>query len=69
MLDRGYPDNFLFPRWTREGMYFVCRLKANADVITVQSRPIPQRGGIRRDEINRGKLFEGAVRIWRNCAR
>jgi len=57
-LDRGYTDYHLFTRWTREGVYFVCRLKANADVVTVQSRAVPPNGGVLRDEIIRLKPFE-----------
>jgi len=57
-LDRGYTDYHLFTRWTREGVFFVCRLKANADVVTVQSRPVPRKGQVLRDEIIRLKPFE-----------
>jgi len=57
-LDRGYTDYYLFTRWTREGVFFVCRLKANADVVTVQSRPVPRQGQVLRDEIIRLKPFE-----------
>jgi hypothetical protein len=57
-LDRGYTDYYLFTRWTREGVFFVCRLKANADVVTVKSRPVPQNGQVLRDEIIRLKPFE-----------
>lgn len=57
-IDRGYTDYFLFTRWTREGVFFVCRLKANADVVTVKSRPVPRNGQVLRDEIIRLKPFE-----------
>ncbi len=57
-IDRGYTDYHLFTRWTREGVFFVCRLKANADVVTVKSRPVPQNGQVLRDEIIRLKPFE-----------
>jgi hypothetical protein len=57
-IDRGYTDYYLFTRWTREGVFFVCRLKANADVVTVKSRPVPQNGQVLRDEIIRLKPFE-----------
>jgi hypothetical protein len=57
-LDRGYTDYFLFTRWTRQGVFFVTRLKANADVVTVQSRPVPRKGQVLRDEIIRLKPFE-----------
>ena len=35
-LDRGYIDYHLFTRWTREGVYFVSRLKKNADIQIVE---------------------------------
>ena len=57
-LDRGYTDYRLFSRWTREGVFFVSRLKANADIVAVKSRPVPQKGGVLRDEIIRLKPFE-----------
>jgi hypothetical protein len=57
-LDRGYTDYYLFTRWTRQGVFFVTRLKANADVARVQSRPVPKNSAVRRDEIIRLKPFE-----------
>lgn len=57
-LDRGYLDYRLFTRWTRQGVYFVSRLKKNADVVTVRSRPVPKGGAVLRDEIIRLKPFE-----------
>jgi len=49
-LDRGYVDYDLFTRWTRQGVFFVTRLKANADIARVASRPVPKGGTIRSDE-------------------
>lgn len=57
-MDRGYLDYKLFTRWTRQGVFFVSRLKARADIVTVKSRPIPTGGGILQDEIIRLKPFE-----------
>jgi len=57
-LDRGYIDYHLFTRWTREGVFFVSRLKRNADIVSVESRPVPEHGQIVRDEIIRLKPFE-----------
>jgi len=50
-LDRGYTDYKLYARWTREGVFFVSRLKTNADAIRVKSLPVPKGGKVRRDEI------------------
>ena len=57
-IDRGYVDYGLFSRWTRQGVFFVTRLKANADIARVQSRPLPKNSPVRRDEIIRLKPFE-----------
>jgi hypothetical protein len=52
-MDRGYTDYSLFTRWTREGVYFVTRLKTNADIARVESRAVPKGGNVLRDEIIR----------------
>ena len=57
-LDRGYIDYALFTRWTRAGVFFVSRLKKNADVVAVESRSVPKESRILRDEIIRLKPFE-----------
>ena len=57
-LDRGYIDYRLFTRWTRQGVFFVSRLKANADVIEMESRPLPKNGVVLGDEIIRLRPFE-----------
>jgi len=57
-MDRGYTDYGLFTRWTREGVFFVTRLKSNADTVVVTSRPVPEKGNVLRDEIIRLKPFE-----------
>jgi hypothetical protein len=56
-LDRGYVDYDLFTRWTRTGVGFVTRLKANADIARLESRPVPKGGIIRSDEIIRLQPF------------
>ena len=57
VLDRGYLDYKLFTRWTREGVFFVSRLKTNADVQIVQRRPVPDAGPILSDQIIRLQAF------------
>ena len=52
-MDRGYVDYQLFTKWTRQGVFFVTRLKNNADVARVKSLPVSKGGLIRRDEIIR----------------
>ena len=56
-LDRGYTDYALFTRWTREGVYFVTRLKTNADWARVKSLEVPKGGKVLRDEIIRLQPF------------
>jgi hypothetical protein len=56
-MDRGYTDYRLYARWTRAGVFFVTRLKANADFIVVQSRPVPKGGQVLRDQIIRLNPF------------
>jgi hypothetical protein len=56
-MDRGYTDYHLFTRWTRAGVFFVTRLKANADIVRVKSRPVPKAGNVLHDEIIRLQPF------------
>ena len=73
VMDRGYTDYSLFTRWTREWVYFVTRLKANADIATVESHPVPEGGTAVRDETIRLQPFVAGrpdledlrcVRVW-----
>jgi hypothetical protein len=50
-IDRGYTDYEWFADLTQQGVYFVTRLKDNADYGVVQEREIPQRKGLRRDQV------------------
>jgi hypothetical protein len=56
-LDRGYVDYELFTRWTRQGVFFVTRLKANADIARVEPRPVPKGANLLGDEIIRLQPF------------
>lgn len=49
-MDRGYTDYALFTRWTREGVYFVTRLKSNADIQIVEKHPVVEGSGVLRDQ-------------------
>jgi hypothetical protein len=49
-MDRGYNDYRLFANWTRNGVYFVTRLKDNADYLVVDQHPVATRGHIVCDE-------------------
>jgi len=56
-LDRGYTDYKLYARWSRQGVFFVTRLKAKADVLLVKSLPVTKGSSVRRDEIIELKPF------------
>jgi hypothetical protein len=51
VFDRGYTDYKWFERLSSQGVYFVTRLKTNADIIEVEDRPLPVRKGVVRDQI------------------
>jgi hypothetical protein len=51
VFDRGYTDYDWFEQLTNHGVFFVTRLKSNADFIVVEDRPVPERKGIVRDQI------------------
>ncbi len=51
VFDRGYTDYNWFERLSRQGVYFVTRLKTNADIIEVEDRPLPRRKGLVRDQV------------------
>jgi hypothetical protein len=51
VFDRGYTDYEWFKSLTEQGVYFVTRLKENADYGVVEKREVPQRRGVLRDEV------------------
>jgi Transposase DDE domain/Domain of unknown function (DUF4372) len=57
-MDRGYLDYKLFTRWTRQGVFFVSRLKTNTNCIARTSRPVPKGGAVLKDEIIHLRPFE-----------
>ncbi len=57
VMDRGYVDYEMFSIWAAEGVYFVSRLKDNADFSVVEERPVPERRNILRDQIIRLEGF------------
>jgi hypothetical protein len=48
--DRGYTDYSLYGRWTEQGVYFVTRMRRNAQFEVVERRPPPRQHGILADE-------------------
>jgi len=51
VMDRGYNDYAWFANLTRQGVYFVTRMKDNADYIVVEDRELPHRKGLLRDQV------------------
>jgi hypothetical protein len=51
VFDRGYNDYAWFERLTAEGVFFVTRMKDNADYMVIEHRSLPQRTGLLRDQI------------------
>ena len=51
VFDRGYADYDWFAALDAQGVFFVTRLKENADYGVVERRPIPESSAVRRDEI------------------
>ena len=50
-MDRGYNDYSLFAHWTQNHIFFVTRLKGNADYIVVEERTVPQNRNILSDQL------------------
>ena len=51
VFDRGYIDYQWFLELTRQGVYWVTRLKDNADYLVVERRPVPAGGKVLADEV------------------
>jgi len=49
--DRAYNDYALFGRWTRQGVYFVTRMKNNALYAVVEERKVPQHRQVLKDQL------------------
>jgi len=53
VMDRAYIDYRQFARWTKAGIFFVTRLKANANYWDFEDRPVPKNSNVRKDQIIR----------------
>ena len=51
VFDRGYTDYQWFVSLIQQGVYFVTRLKDNADYGVVEDFAVPHRRGVRRDQV------------------
>jgi len=50
-IKRGFVNYALWPFWTKQGVYFVTRLKENADYRIVQKNPVPENGNMLKDQL------------------
>lgn len=60
VFDRGYTDYEWFVELTAQGVYFVTRMKDNADYGVLEQRRVPERGPVRKDEVIFLYKLEGA---------
>ena len=51
VMDRGYNDYAWFADLTRQGVYFLTRLKDNADYVVLEDRELPRRRGVISDQV------------------
>jgi hypothetical protein len=51
VFDRGYNDYAWFDALDQDGVFFVTRIKENTDYGVLERRLVPERGGVKRDEI------------------
>jgi IS4 transposase len=51
VIDRAYTDNNWFARLTQQGVFFVTRLKTNADIIEIEDMALPRRKGLVSDQV------------------
>ncbi len=50
-IDRGYNDYAWFAELTRDGVFFVTRMKTNTVYTTVEVCAVPEEGNVLRDQI------------------
>ena len=50
-IDRGYNDYSLYGTWTADGIYFVTRMKSNAQYDVIEQRKPPNNRNVLSDEI------------------
>jgi hypothetical protein len=63
VMDRGYNDYVMFERWCTEGVFFVTRLKANANYIVTERRRVPEHSSILKDELIVFQAFQAGRRV------
>jgi len=53
VVDRGYYDFDLFAQWNNSGVFFVTRLKSNANYEVIKDCPLPQHSNVLTDQLIR----------------
>jgi len=51
IVDRGYTDYDWFETLTQQGVWFVTRMKENADYVVIETRPLASGGALRSDQV------------------
>jgi hypothetical protein len=72
VMDRGYNDYDWFAELSRQGVYFVTRLKRRAVFEVVEQRPVPQNRNILKDQVvffpnhaeEKDEYFFRLVEVW-----
>lgn len=67
VMDRAYNSYTTFGRFTREGVYFVTRMKETAKYEVVETHGVPQNRGILRDETIRLSGVHAKVNAQKKC--
>ncbi len=66
-MDMAYNDYRQFGQWTREGVYFVTRMKSNAKYTVIERRTPPKRSNVLADEIIRLTGIHAKVCAQKKC--
>jgi IS4 transposase len=78
VFDRGFTDYAWFAALDADGVFFVTRMKDNADYGVLERRPVPERGPVQRDEIvflyklarsGQRDLFLRRIEVWDEAQR
>jgi hypothetical protein len=64
VMDRAYVEYPLFERWSKNGVYFVTRMKKNAYWTRIKRRPLPENSSIRVDETGDFQFLHAGRTIW-----
>jgi hypothetical protein len=63
VMDRGYNDYGMFEQWCERCVFFVTRLKENANYVAVEDLPIPAGRGILKDQLIAFRVFEAGRKV------